>query len=461
MALSIQNRSVASTPASLPLPSTAPSTTPSASTRRASHFQKDAFVAGNSSRAQQLLGAPQTAAPVSLAANGLTVPQVELDFGSSGPEVFNLQKCLVALGFMGQDQMNSGPGNFGFITQQAVTDFQSSNGIQPVNGRFGPLTRTTMEREVARLGGTPPAGNFNSMVNDLYRQVFKRAADPGGMATWTQKAQEMRNQGASDSQIRSALHSELSNSLEGQAISMVEQAFSDFLGRTNSGRSWWHDEAMHRLNNGESFEAVRDNVRWSIRTSDEFYLKNPQQLVHDIYQGELGRQADPEGMRTHMNTYNTLRAQGRSIDEIRNSMINAVRASPEWMDRQQVPGAEQAIRYATNPPPNPMNQPSGDWHYWCLGLVNMAYQSAGRSIPNLQVNKAIDAYHLYAQQGKIHNDGSPPPRGALVFYDSFGAFGHIGISLGNGRIMNTLESGPPSGERGLHDLPNYLGWALP
>jgi hypothetical protein len=362
---------------------------------------------------------------------------------------------------MGQDQMNSGPGNYGFITQQAVKDFQTANGIQPVNGRFGPFTRTTMETAVARLGGTtPPAGNFGPMVNDLYRQVFKRDADPGGMATWTQKAQEMRNQGASDFQIRSALRSELSSSLEGQAVSMVEQAFSDFLGRTNSGRSWWHDEAMRRLNNGESFDTVRDSVRWSIRTSDEFYMKNPQQLVHDIYQGELGRQADPVGMQTHMNTFNAMRAQGRPINDIRNSIINAVRASPEWQGRAQIPGAEQAINYATNPPPNPMN-PSGDWHYWCLGLVNMAYQSAGRSIPNLQVNSALDAYNQYAQQGKVHNDGSPPPRGALVFYASYGSFGHIGISLGNGRIINTLESGPPSGERGLYDVPNYLGWAMP
>ncbi len=330
MSLSIQNRSAASTSPSLPPPAATASAAPSAPARRTSHFQKDAFVDGNPARAQQLLGATQS---TSLTANGLTVPQVDLDFGSSGPDVLNLQKCLVALGFMGQDQMNTGPGNFGFITQQAVKDFQSRHGIQPVNGRFGPLTRATMEREVARLNNNTPNTRFNTMVNDLYRQVLKRDADPGGMATWTQKAQQMQSQGAPDWQIRSAIHSELSNSLEGQAVSMVEQAFSDFLGRTNSGRSWWHDESMRRLNNGESFEAVRDSVRWSIRTSDEFYLKNPQQLVHDIYQGELGRQADPAGMSTHMATYNNMRAQGRSIDEIRTSIINAVRSSPEWQSR--------------------------------------------------------------------------------------------------------------------------------
>jgi putative chitinase len=34
-----------------------------------------------------------------------------------------------------------------------------------------------------------------------------------------------------------------------------------------------------------------------------------------------------------MNTYNAMRAQGRSINDIRNSIINAVRSSPEWQSR--------------------------------------------------------------------------------------------------------------------------------
>jgi putative chitinase len=333
MSLTIQNRSVASTSSSLPPPAAPTPTASPAAARHNIHFQKDAFVDGNSSRAQQLLGAVE-ATTFSSRSAGLTVPQVDLDFGNTGPDVHNLQKCLVALGFMGQDQLNSGPGNFGLITQQAVKDFQSRHGIQPANGRFGPTTRATLQQEVARLGQTnPPAGNFNTMVNDLYRQVFKRDADPGGMATWTQKAQQMQSQGASSSQIRSALHNELANSREGQAVAMVEQAFSDFLGRTNPDRSWWHDEAMRRLDSGQSFEAVRDSVRWSIRTSDEFYLKNPQQLVHDIYQGELGRQADGDGMGTHMATFNNMRAQGRSIGEIRDSIINSVRSSSEWQGK--------------------------------------------------------------------------------------------------------------------------------
>jgi LysM repeat protein len=124
-----------------------------------------------------------------------------------------------------------------------------------------------------------------------------------------------------------------------------------------------------------------------------------------------------------------------------------------------IPGAEQAISYATNPPPNPMSG-DGSWHYWCLGLVNQAYQSSGQVLPNLQVPKAYDAYLAYDAQGKVHYDGSPPPRGALVFFDSYMPYGHIGISTGDGQYIGTYESGPNSGLRSIHD-PTYLGWAYP
>ncbi len=124
-----------------------------------------------------------------------------------------------------------------------------------------------------------------------------------------------------------------------------------------------------------------------------------------------------------------------------------------------IPGAEQAIAYASNPPPNPMDD-SGSWHYWCLGLVNKAYQSAGQALPNLAKPKAYDSYLAYAAQGKVHQDGSPPPRGALVFFDSFMPYGHIGIALGNDSYIGTLESGPQTGVRSLN-TPSYLGWAYP
>jgi putative chitinase len=307
------------------------------------HFQNDAFVEAGAQRSPQLLASPQ-----SLSARGLVVPQRELDFGDSGPDVLNLQQCLVALGFLGQDQLNSGPGNYGLITQQAVKDFQSRHGIQPVNGRFGPGTRATLEREVSRISQPPAPSAHSAMVQELYRQVLHRPADAAGLSTWTQKVQQLQSQGMGQAQIRSTIQGALANSQEGQAVAMVEQAFSEFLGRTNSGRSWWHDEATRRLGNGESFQAVRDSVRHGIRTSDEFYLKNPQQLVHDVYQAELGRNADPEGLRTRMGTFNTMRAQGHSISDIRKSITAAVRSSSEWLGRSGV-SAEQLMAIVNVP----------------------------------------------------------------------------------------------------------------
>jgi peptidoglycan hydrolase-like protein with peptidoglycan-binding domain len=123
-----------------------------------------------------------------------------------------------------------------------------------------------------------------------------------------------------------------------------------------------------------------------------------------------------------------------------------------------VPGAEQAIAYATNPPPNPMD-PSGSWHYWCLGLVNKAYQSAGRPLPELAKPRAWDSYLAYANAGKVQTGGNPP-RGALVFFNSFMPYGHIGISLGDGRYIGTLESGAPTGVRTIAN-PTFVGWAYP
>lgn len=122
-----------------------------------------------------------------------------------------------------------------------------------------------------------------------------------------------------------------------------------------------------------------------------------------------------------------------------------------------IPGAEEAINYASNPPPNPFD-PSGSWHYWCLGLVNKAFQSAGQGKSELSAYNAIGAYHNYANKGRVQTEGVPP-RGALVFF-TYANDGHIGISLGDGSYIGTLTSGPNTGVRSIYTN-TYLGWAYP
>lgn len=151
MSLSVQNRSVVS--ASSPLPRSSEGSSPSRSPRgrQASHFAQDGFSDAVPERSSQLLGTSRNAT-ASVAANGLTVPQRELDFGDSRPDVLHLQQCLVALGFMGQDQLHSGPGTFGFITQQAVKE-ALGQGSHQTHRRRRIRAQLRSSHQATRLGG--------------------------------------------------------------------------------------------------------------------------------------------------------------------------------------------------------------------------------------------------------------------------------------------------------------------
>lgn len=63
--------------------------------------------------------------------------------GISNDEVKILQDCLVSLGCMLQEQVNSGYGIFGPATRNAVILFQGRYGITQ-NGRVGPMTRAKL-----------------------------------------------------------------------------------------------------------------------------------------------------------------------------------------------------------------------------------------------------------------------------------------------------------------------------
>jgi hypothetical protein len=66
----------------------------------------------------------------------------DLGPGSTGADVTTLQNWLVANGYMTAAQMATGPGTYGPQTEQAVTNFQTVNGIQTQgnNGYWGPIT---------------------------------------------------------------------------------------------------------------------------------------------------------------------------------------------------------------------------------------------------------------------------------------------------------------------------------
>jgi peptidoglycan hydrolase-like protein with peptidoglycan-binding domain len=196
----------------------------------------------------------------------LIVPPAGLPAGASdavrgGHDVAHLQDCLVALGYLTAEGVAGGKGNFGPKTQAAVGRFQRDQGIDNTGavGRFGPKTRAAMADAITKLQqpkleaiiqnayqdvlGHPPAqGDFlverahqalelgkwpseidsylrtelkatgeyrlahlDEVVRDTYRDVLQRDADPGGMETWLQVANDLKAQGKGAAEISQTL----------------------------------------------------------------------------------------------------------------------------------------------------------------------------------------------------------------------------------------------------------------
>lgn len=112
----------------------------------------------------------------------------------------------------------------------------------------------------------------------------------------------------------------------------------------------------------------------------------------------------------------------------------------------------------------------GDTSYrgLCLAFVEDAYEQ-----PN---NLVLDGYSFAKEAAERYAaapDG-PPPRGTFVFYDCAGTingtyqnWGHVGLSLGDERIVHALAEVRVDTYLAVEDLPpapgwtpfRYIGWA--
>lgn len=122
------------------------------------------------------------AAPVALPNNGGAAPSgsgstggqvlgvevynftTDLRVGSRGADVTELQKVLIAEGFLAAD---SATGYFGALTKAAVIKYQAAHGISPQSGIVGPLTRAALN------GGTGTTGDAQraTLIQSLLEQV--------------------------------------------------------------------------------------------------------------------------------------------------------------------------------------------------------------------------------------------------------------------------------------------------
>ncbi|MCS7081165.1 MAG: LysM peptidoglycan-binding domain-containing protein [Chloracidobacterium sp.] len=119
---------------------------------------------------------------------GLPVPQVDLQRGSRGEAVQQLQAALVRLGYMSQADMNTGPGVFGPRTEAALKAFQSANGV-PATGYYGPLTRSALTRALSgATAPTPPPANGGMPPQTTYDVQRVLNVVPASLRSYAQDA---------------------------------------------------------------------------------------------------------------------------------------------------------------------------------------------------------------------------------------------------------------------------------
>jgi peptidoglycan hydrolase-like protein with peptidoglycan-binding domain len=71
------------------------------------------------------------------------------------PQVEQLQNTLVSLGYMTQEEMDTGPGIFGPRTQAALGRFQQDHGIDYDGSAYGPQSRAALTQVQAQASGAP------------------------------------------------------------------------------------------------------------------------------------------------------------------------------------------------------------------------------------------------------------------------------------------------------------------
>jgi cell wall-associated NlpC family hydrolase len=110
---------------------------------------------------------------------------------------------------------------------------------------------------------------------------------------------------------------------------------------------------------------------------------------------------------------------------------------------------------------------STGWDGLCLQFVHDAYSQAGTEISSQSTasDSAIDFWNGYG--GTKNPASTDPPVGALIFYDatSYNPYGHVAISVGNGRAISSEErdnTGVHTFDIATRDA-SYtdLGWLMP
>ncbi|MBI3185582.1 MAG: peptidoglycan-binding protein [Myxococcales bacterium] len=151
--------------------------------------------------------ARELAPPVRPPPGSAQLPGAGLAPGSRGDEVKALQDAAVKLGYMTQAQVDTGYGNFGPRTENAVRMLQVRNGL-PSTGKFDEATRAAMAKELQQHERP------ELMVKETYQRLLNREPTPAELASAVSRAVASREGGGSLRDMRSELVAQVRNTDE-------------------------------------------------------------------------------------------------------------------------------------------------------------------------------------------------------------------------------------------------------
>lgn len=209
---------------------------------------------------------------------GVQPPTTNLQPGQTGNDVLQLQKYLVANGYMTQAQMNTGPGIYGPQTTAAVAKLQQSLGVDNSSGPgyWGPRTISAVSNSVSNLASNQNQ-NFNNspLVNDLVN-------DPTKSAAFNALPDEMK-----------ALFLETSRSLE-KAIE-AGKVVNPNIEITPKQLQQFYDQAVSELDPyyQEQYSTLEGDLKLSLNRMVDDYTRSVQR-AEDPFKQALATQAENE-----------------------------------------------------------------------------------------------------------------------------------------------------------------------
>lgn len=202
---------------------------------------------------------------------GVQPPTANLQPGQTGNDVLQLQKYLVANGYMTQEQMNTGPGIYGPQTTAAVNKLQQTLGVDNSSGPgyWGPRTISAISKQSTTQGSTNP------FVSDLL-------SDPTKSDAFNALPPELQ-----------ALFLETSNSLN-KAIE-AGKVVNPSIEITSKQLKQFYDQAVTELDPyyKEQFSTLKGDLDLSLSRMAEDYNKSIQRAA-DPFKQALADQADQE-----------------------------------------------------------------------------------------------------------------------------------------------------------------------